>query len=636
MVAGLFGRDPWRTDDAAGFGIALTMFTGTTIDWLVPNVEGVLVASDGPLPFWIGALAMRAAVQLNGLLAALSPGSTLAPALQISPDLAFRSVTALAIALAFTLAWYASYGFARRPEIQPDDPIGIAASRRDFGRAVADSALLALIATFGLLARLHETTADAWQFLWTTLYLFGLSRALERPRTGGILVGLALGATLLTKGAPLAIALLVATAVILVAVRRYRLVAGWILIGLLPTLFLTVLAWPSLVVSLSRDRALFGLPLAIADNARIELARYITFWKSSNWQQVTGPNLATLGYYARTMPWFFWPLWPFVGWALWRWRGHRLEAPLAVPAVMLLALAVPAVLSPKGEEASLLPLVPPMALLAALSLPTIRRSIVSLVDWFSVAAFSVVGLGVWLYWVALMTGHPQRMAEKTRLAIPGFSAQFHGFELMVGLAVTIAWIALVAWRISRRPRPFWRPVALSSGGMVLTWVLLMSLWLPAANHRKSYRDLASQARPYIADATCVISQGLDIGQRALFAYYADAHFRRLPALAGSVRVPPTTECPWLLVSDRLDDPHNAAGLVAQWTLAWQGQRPVNRGERLSLYRRIDVPGSSPAADPPRLDGDPEATPAPAGSHAGRSADDAVGDQARYRGTVGMQ
>ena len=599
MVAGLFGRDPWRTDDAAGFGVALTMFTGSSIDWLVPNIEGVLVPEDGPLPFWIGALAMRVAVRLNGFLAALSP------ALQISPDLAFRSVTALAIGLAFTFAWYASYGFARRPEIQPDDPIGIAASRRDFGRAVADSALLALIATFGLLARLHETTADAWQFLWTTLFLYGLSRALDRPRTGGLIVGLAIGATLLTKGAPLAIALLAAMAIVLVAVRRYRLVAGWILIGLLPTLFVTVMAWPSLVVSLSRERSLFGLPLAIADNARLELTRYIALWKTGNWKLVSGPDAATLGYYVRTMPWFFWPLWPFVGWAWWRWKGHRLEAPLAVPAVLLLCLAVLAVLSPKGEEAALLPLVPPMAMLAALSLPTIRRSIVSLVDWFSVAAFSVVGLAIWIYWIAFLTGFPQRMAEKTRDAIPGFAAQLHWFELLVGLAVTLAWIALVAWRISRRPRPFWRPMALSSGGMVLTWVLLMSLWLPAANHRKSYRDLASQARPDVADATCVISQGLDIGQRALFAYYADARFRRLPALSGTVRVPPTTECPWLLVSDRLDTPHDAAALTRQWTLAWQGQRPVNRGERLLLYRRLQTPGEGPGTDAIDLDDRPD-------------------------------
>lgn len=32
VFAGLFGRDPWRTDDAIGFGIAHTMATGSAID----------------------------------------------------------------------------------------------------------------------------------------------------------------------------------------------------------------------------------------------------------------------------------------------------------------------------------------------------------------------------------------------------------------------------------------------------------------------------------------------------------------------------------------------------------------------------------------------------------------------------
>ena len=40
VIAGLFGRDPWRPDDAAGFGIAHTMALGSSIDWLVPNVHG--------------------------------------------------------------------------------------------------------------------------------------------------------------------------------------------------------------------------------------------------------------------------------------------------------------------------------------------------------------------------------------------------------------------------------------------------------------------------------------------------------------------------------------------------------------------------------------------------------------------
>ncbi len=579
IIAGLFGRDPWRTDDAVGFGIARTMQVGSSIDWLLPNVEGVLVPQDGPLPFWIGALVMRAATSLGPWLDALRPGTT------IAPDLALRAATAIGLAIGFALMWYACYGFGRRREIQPDDPIGIAASRRDFGRAVADSSLLALLATFGLVARLHETTADTAQFVWTALYLFGLSQALNRPRSGGFLVGMAIGATFLTKGAPLAIALLACTVILMVAVRGYRLVSGWMLIWILPPLSFLVLAWPSLVVGLARDRALSGIPIAVADTARIELARFIAFWKSTNWHLVSGPTARASWYYVRTVAWFFWPLWPFAAWGLWRWRGSRLEPPIAVPAVLLLILVPLAAINPEAEESALLPLVPPMALLAALSLPTIRRSIVSLVDWFALMTFSLVGLVVWAYWIAVMAGWPTRMSEKAREAIPGFVAVLSPLELALGLAVTTAWIALVGWRLSRRPRPFWRPMALSSGGMVLTWMLLMTLWLPAANYRKSYRDLASQARPLLADGGCVVSQGLDGGQRALFAYYAEARFRRLPALNGSVRTPNTDRCPWLLISDRVEDPHNAASLAEEWKPVWEGRRPVNRGERLHLYQR---------------------------------------------------
>lgn len=85
IVAGLFGRDPWRTDDAAGFGVAQTMASGSTIDWLLPNIEGVLVPRDGPLPFWIGALAMRAAVAINSVLDGALPGA------RITADLALRA-----------------------------------------------------------------------------------------------------------------------------------------------------------------------------------------------------------------------------------------------------------------------------------------------------------------------------------------------------------------------------------------------------------------------------------------------------------------------------------------------------------------------------------------------------------------
>ncbi len=610
VVAGLFGRDPWRPDDAAGFGIAHTMALGSAIDWLVPNVHGTLVPESGPLPFWIGAVGIRVGGVITVLLGSLlenSPGNVL-PRLVISPDLAFRTVAAVGLALALVLLWYATYAFARRPEIQPDDPFGAAASRKDFARAVADTALLAMLSTFGLLARVHETTADAAQVTWIALYLFGLGYALQRPRLGGVIVGLAIAATLLTRGIPLAAVLAATTLVLSLAVHPYRLIISWFTLTWLPVALVSSVIWPALLAHYSEAGAMMinsiGAVGAIAGDgsagggnageivnpaASTIVRLYLDQWLQWNLDLLQGPTKDSLNYYARTAVWFFWPLWPFVIWAIWRWRGSSREAPVAVPAVMLVPLALLALLDPIGSEASLLPLVLPMTMLAALALPTIRRSIVSLIDWFSVMTFSVVGFAIWAYWIAFMTGFPPRMAQKAQEAVPGFQAPLSLLELVLGLLATLAWMGLVMWRVSRQPRPFWRPMALSSGGMVLTWFLLMTLWLPAANFRKSYREVVSPTREILAAETgCVTGVGLDVAQRALLAYYGNARFIRLPRMDGDGPMPGPQSCRWMLVSDRESAPHQI-GNPTDWSLIWHGLRRVSRGERLFLYAREGAP-----------------------------------------------
>jgi 4-amino-4-deoxy-L-arabinose transferase-like glycosyltransferase len=605
VVAGLFGRDPWRPEDAAGFGIAHTMALGSAIDWLVPNVHGTLMPEVGPLPFWLGAIGIR----IGGVLTVLAGGAAGAhlPVLSIAPDLAFRSVAALGLALSLTLLWYASYAFARRPEIQPDDPFGATASRKDFARAVADSALLAMLASFGLLARVHETTVDAAQVTWVALYLFGLGYALQRPRLGGMLVGLAIAATFLSRGIPLAAVLALITVILSLSVHPYRLIISWFTAAWLPVALLAAAIWPALLVHYSETGATLinslgavgsiageGTPddaaTLVNPAASAVVRQFLDQWLTWNWSLLQGPTKASLSYYARTAGWFFWPLWPFVIWAIWRWRGSRREAPVAVPAVALVPLALLALLDPVGSEASLLPMVLPMTMLAALALPTIRRSVVSLIDWFSVMTFSVVGCAIWAYWIAFMTGFPPRMAQKAQEAVPGFEAPLSFVELGLGLLATAAWVLLVLWRVSRQPRPFWRPMALSSGGMVLTWFLLMTLWLPAANFRKSYRDVVSPTREILSeDAGCVTGFGLDAAQRALLAYYGNAHFIRLPRMDGVEPMASQDSCPWLMVSDREGSPHDIARASSsggsRWTLVWYGQRHASGGERLFLYSR---------------------------------------------------
>jgi len=543
VVPGLVGRDPWRFDDAAGFGIAWTMALAPRglLDWLVPNVLGAAVAEEGPLAFWMGAAAIR-----------------LLPFL--APDTAVRGMAMLWLVLFLTCVWYGTWLLARRPEVQPADPFGASASRSDYGRAIADSALLVTLATFGLLARVHETTADAAQVAWIAVFLFGCALATERPRVGGAIAGLAVGLSLMSRGLPVAVPLALVALALPLAVSAYRLVARPMLTAFLPAALASAALWPLLLTT--------GGPVAAA---------HLTDWLDWNRAMVAGPSVEAMRELLRTAPWFFWPAWPLAAWALWRWRERRLEPAVAVPALTGAALLLAAVLSPRGGETVLLPLVPPMAMLAALGLPTIRRGVTSLIDWFAVMTFTLAGLVLWAYWIAFQTGFPPRMAFSAQRAVPDFVPEVNGLELLLGGLATVAWVLLVIWRVSRHPKALWRTMMLSAGGMVLTWSLLMTLWLPAGNHRKTYQDVARQAGATVgAGHRCVRTLGVDLAQRASFAYFGGLTFDDRRA-----------DCEWVLVADRGTAPIDAEQrLGAEWRVVWRGQRPRDRQERFRLLHHV--------------------------------------------------
>lgn len=543
VVPGLIGRDPWRFADAAGFGVAWTMSIAPNglSDWLAPNVLGEPLAQGGPMSAWLGALAMRVLPFVR-------------------PDLVVRWVAIAWAALMLLCVWWATWLLARRPGVQPADPFGASASTTDFGRAVADSALLITLATFGLLARLHETTIEAAQVVWIGVFLFGCARALESPRSGGAIAGLAIGLSVLTRGLPVAAALVLAAVALVWQVGAYRLVARPVLIWMTALALAVALPWTLALGHIGAE----GLSWRDA-------------WLDWNALMVSGPSLASGRFALENMIWFFWPAWPIAGWAIWRWRERSLEPALALPAITAMTLLVAAMLAPVGSEAGLLPIVPPLAMLAALGLPTIRRGLTSLIDWFAVMTFTLIGLALWLYWIAFQTGSPAPMAYSVQRLLLGFAPVVDPLEVMLGAAATVAWLTLVAWRISRKPRALWRSVVLSAGGVVLGWLLLMTLWLPGGNYRSTYRDVAQQAGVVVSSRhRCVQTLGLDAAQRATFAYF------------GKLRLDDKrTDCEWLLVADRTDRPISVDGEPDQWRSAWRGQRPVDRRERFRLLRRVD-------------------------------------------------
>jgi len=544
-VPGFVGRDPWRTLDAAGFGIALTMMRGDFADWLLPNIAGQPIVAQGPLPFWIAAAFGRATQWLLGEHGAV------------------RAAVLATLAAALVLVWYASYALARRQGVQPSDPFGASASRVDYARAIADTGLLVLMATFGLLVRMHETTAEPAQVAWIALFLFGCAHALERPAIGGAIAGAAIAASLLTRGAGHALALLVVLVALPMASRAFRLVGRRMLVFATGAALALALPWPL---------ALLQSPAGLA---------HLGGWLAWNRDALSGPTLDSIVYFARTAPWFYWPAWPVALWAAYRWRARWSEPAVALPTLAVVALGLRALLAPNGAEGWLLPATVPLALLAAVGVPTLRRGIVNLIDWFAVTSFTLFSIVIWAYWIALMTGFPPRMAFRMRQMAPGFLPQGVFDEVVLGVAATVAWLLLVRWRISRQPPMIWRPMVLSCGGVVLAWFLLMTLWLPVFNERNTYRDLSAELRaafdagePRTRD--CVTTDNVERAARASFYYFAQLPFGA-----------PGERCRWLLVQDDRESVLAQPPAGAGWQLRWEGRRRSGRDERFLLFRRSE-------------------------------------------------
>jgi hypothetical protein len=120
---------------------------------------------------------------------------------------------------------------------------------------------------------------------------------------------------------------------------------------------------------------------------------------------------------------------------------------------------------------------------------------------------------------------------------------------------------------------------LSSGGLILFWVLLMTLLLPHLNYSKSYRMVAQQIAANLPHGGCIATNVLP-AQRASFAYFGALPF----AAAGNVT------CDLLLLQDSVslrDDREIAEAFRGrQWSLVWEGRRPSDRTERFRLYRRL--------------------------------------------------
>lgn len=522
ILPGLIGHQPWKPDEAYSFGLIYHILQSG--DWIVPTLGGEPFMEKPPLYYLTAAL-------LGKLFSFVLPLHD-----------ATRLTTGFFMGVALLLTGMTS--------------------RELWGKGHGRLAVLLLISCLGLLIRGHEMITDTALLAGFAMAIYGLALSRRRYALAGFWLGTGAGIGFMAKGL-LAPGIIGLTALLLPMLFRqwrdknYLLCLGIALLAAIPWLVI----WPTLLYL--RSPALFREWFWINN-----LGRFLGFAK-------LGPGSGHLPY-LKILPWFAWPALPIALWTLWNERRTVFNQPgiqLALTAflVMLVVLSM----ASDARELYAMPMLLPLALLAAPGVNTLRRGAASALNWFSITTFGFITGVFWFFWFAIIFGHPVNQSIRLQKLQPGYIPTFEPVHFSIALFATLAWLFIIfkARSLPRNPRA----ILNSATGITLVWVIMMTICLPWLDAGKSYLSMITsmqQALP--ARHACIASSQLGEPQRALLEYYAGILTRRTETHRKN-------ECKLLLVQGSAKNPESPPG--PEWRKIWEGNRPGDRSERYWLFQR---------------------------------------------------
>ena len=413
-----------------------------------------------------------------------------------------------------------------------------------FGTGFGAGAALLLMGCFGLMLRAHALLPDTLQLASYAALLYGAALARQRPQAGGWVLGLALFALTLLRGVP-------------------DLVFG-LLISALPLL--------------SRDwrTPAYRHALKLGAGLAILLLGGWLAWLAAHgslaaWLQGHGwAGLAPVhnpGRLASLLAWSAWPVWPLALWAVW--HEHRrlakasdLHLPLAAFAVLIYAALAPGF----TRDGNAVPLLLPLALLAAYAIGRLERGAAQAFYWFGVLTFLFFILAFWVYYAAMEWGWPAELAAHLARITPSYRpGSVSGLNVALAVVATVIWLAA----IPLFPRAKLRPALVWATGMALVWVLFISLFRPWGEAGWAWRPALDELDRQLPAGACVQIQ-VEPATQVMLRHHLGPRLGR-----------EGQECAYRLVQGTRSETHMPD---EDYEIVWLGQRPRYKDEVLRLYR----------------------------------------------------
>ena len=513
LCMGLIGHEPWKQDEPQTISVVKSMLSEGNL--IAPLAAGQTMLDHPPLyPLSAAGLAQ--------LLSSLLPMHDAA-----------RLVTGLWMALTLLL-------------------VGMA-GRELWGLGTGRQTTFIFIGSLGLVVSAHVLMPEVAELTGYAMGLYALALSQRRPYRAAALLGTGIGVAFLSTGL-LPVTIMALSALLLPLLfrhwrsRSYTVATGLGLLVAAPWLII----WP----------VLYWLAAP---------AQWSVWWQSEVGQFA---NLHH-DYFLRTLAWYAWPSLPLTIWGVWRFRAALLDSRQFQLLIVFFVVAFALIgLAADTREVYAMPLLLPLAVFAGGAVDTLRRGAASALSWFGIILFGMMGFLIWLGWFAMMTGWPDKLAERMHFLSGIAEPHFHWLSFIAAFGITLVWLAVIAntKRSNRAAVNNW------AVGITMAWSLLMTIWLPWIDSARSYASVMNGIEAALPqDYTCISSRNLGSAQQALLDYYAGVQTQPLETTR-------RLDCDLYLIQDERGREKIEPG--PDWQLLWQGKRVADRRESFRLYRRI--------------------------------------------------
>lgn len=296
------------------------------------------------------------------------------------------------------------------------------------------------------------------------------------------------------------------------------------------------------------------------------------------WQEEISFHQTNFNYFLRTLAWFSWPALPLSLWGLWIYRQSLLNKPKFQ--LMLLFFSVSLVLigiAANTSETSAYPLLLPLVALASGSVEKLKRGAAGALNWFGLVLFGLLGIFIWLGWIAMSFGWPAKLNERMKFLSGLTDHHINLVALILAIFISLVWLVTVnAKRSNRAAVTDW------AVGITMAWSLLMSLWLPYLDSAKSYASVSVSLQKNLPKRlNCINSIGLSSHHQNLLSYHLNKRIT-------STEWYQLQDCDYLLV--RSENRYSEITPAKHdWKPIWKGKRPAERHEHFVLYQKNKSP-----------------------------------------------